>query len=115
MLDRIIVFDGSGKKVTVAKSDAAGKFSADLRPGTYGVRVKVTDHVLMPFVEVKIQAGEKNGRTLFVDAPAELFVSTLSTTEGPLPAKVESSDHSIKIFPAFSRQDPAILPRPAVP
>jgi hypothetical protein len=85
---RVIVFDGAGRKVTVATSDAQGNFKADLRPGDYGVRVKVTDRQATGYSTFSIKAGQSTGMNLQVEPPAQLVVSAVSKTEGPIPAKI---------------------------
>jgi hypothetical protein len=85
---KVVVHDGSGRKITVAGTDHDGHFTANLPAGTYGLRTVKKGRAITNFVEVKIDADKKTWVNLDIEPAAKIRVTTVSKTEGVVPAKV---------------------------
>lgn len=83
----VVVLGPDGAKVTAAKTDAGGRFEAQLRPGKYQLVAVAPGYDPSSPLDVEVAAGERTFQTLTVDSPAEVVVTIVEQNVGPVPAK----------------------------
>ena len=85
---RVIFIAEDGRKITATKSDANGRFAAQVPAGSYGLAVQIEDRKIGDYTRIEVKEGQQHFSSLVAPAPAKLSVRVLSKTEGSLPAKV---------------------------
>lgn len=91
---RVALLDEAGRLETILPTDAAGRFSGDVRPGSYRLHVDPRGGLAPAPQAIRLQAGTETQAQVDLEPPAELRFDLsgidprLSADPLPMPAKV---------------------------